>query len=102
MGWEHEGLGTCPDLLRCSGYNIVCDSDSSSSGAVCKHSEKSVPRQQWWSFSQAAVRREAVFVEGAPGLYSLLVSFFITASTLDAAYLQKHIFADKSYSILQA
>jgi len=62
--------------------------------------ECSQARQQWWSFSQAAVRREAAFVRGAPSLYSLLVSFFLTASTLDAAYLQKHIFADKS--ILQA
>lgn len=51
---------------------------------------------------QVAVRRKAAFAQGASSLYNLLISFFLRAPTSDAAYLQKHIFANISYSTLQA
>lgn len=51
---------------------------------------------------EVVVRRKATFAQGAPSLYNLLVSFFLRAPTLDTAYLQKHIFANVSYSTLHA
>jgi len=47
---------------------------------------------------EVAVRRKAAFAQGAASLYNLLVAFSLRAPTLDAAYLQKHIFANISSS----